>query len=195
MFLSFWSRATRTAASIALCAATIGACGSNPSAPAPGNRAQAVLRTDLVSDPGSGACNTAADCPVPEGPCVLCPGGVSSTCPEATCIVGQCGTAQSGCPDPLPCGSDGMPCPPGSKCRIEACTDSVGVLDDDGGPSFPNCWGVCVKSSGGVGDPCGPSLASSPDCNPGLLCCYPCGVAGCDNVCTVPIDGQCPQFF
>lgn len=28
-------------------------------------------------------------------------------------------------------------------------------------------------------------------CASGLLCCYPCGIAGCENQCSVPVDGSC----
>lgn len=29
------------------------------------------------------------------------------------------------------------------------------------------------------------------DCANGLLCCYPCGIPGCENQCTVPVDNMC----
>jgi hypothetical protein len=28
----------------------------------------------------------------------------------------------------------------------------------------------------------------------GLLCCYPCGVAGCHNQCMAPVQGRCPMI-
>jgi len=31
-------------------------------------------------------------------------------------------------------------------------------------------------------------------CESGLLCCYPCGIAGCENQCTVPVGESCPAF-
>ena len=31
-------------------------------------------------------------------------------------------------------------------------------------------------------------------CASGLLCCYPCGIPGCENQCTVPADESCPVF-
>jgi len=31
-------------------------------------------------------------------------------------------------------------------------------------------------------------------CATGLLCCYPCGIEGCENQCTVPIEEACPLY-
>ena len=31
-------------------------------------------------------------------------------------------------------------------------------------------------------------------CASGLLCCYPCGIPGCENQCTVPVEASCPMF-
>ena len=49
------------------------------------------------------------------------------------------------------------------------------------------------------GDVCGSGVSGQ--CAPGLECCYPCGIQGCDFVCTVPCDesepwcaGGCPQY-
>jgi hypothetical protein len=33
------------------------------------------------------------------------------------------------------------------------------------------------------------------ECSPGLKCCYPCGIPGCQNACIAPTpNGQCPMF-
>jgi hypothetical protein len=40
----------------------------------------------------------------------------------------------------------------------------------------------------------GSLCAVDAECAEGLLCCYPCGVAGCENQCTVPVEGQCPLY-
>jgi hypothetical protein len=40
------------------------------------------------------------------------------------------------------------------------------------------------------GDPCGPLDAGTVGCMTGLACCYPCGVPGCQEVCTLPCDPQ-----
>jgi hypothetical protein len=36
--------------------------------------------------------------------------------------------------------------------------------------------------------------SSNADCPTGQLCCYPCGVEGCDFVCMTPVRGRCPFF-
>src|SRR5262245_24355444 len=33
---------------------------------------------------------------------------------------------------------------------------------------------------------------SNADCPTGQLCCYPCGVEGCDFICMTPVRGHCP---
>jgi len=51
----------------------------------------------------------------------------------------------------------------------------------------------------GENDVCDTDPASSlPACRPDLVCCYPCGIPGCDNICLVPCSdsmgcvGGCP---
>jgi hypothetical protein len=64
---------------------------------------------------------------------------------------------------------------------------SVDVVRTDGPPDDD------VISSDG-GDPLGSACRTTDDCAPGLLCCYPCGIDGCMNVCTRPLPGthRCP---
>jgi hypothetical protein len=38
------------------------------------------------------------------------------------------------------------------------------------------------------------SCTSSSQCPSGQLCCYPCGIDGCSNVCMTPMRGHCPFF-
>jgi hypothetical protein len=38
------------------------------------------------------------------------------------------------------------------------------------------------------------SCTSSSQCPTGQLCCYPCGIDGCTNVCTTPVRGHCPFY-
>jgi hypothetical protein len=38
------------------------------------------------------------------------------------------------------------------------------------------------------------SCTSSSQCPTGQLCCYPCGIDGCSNVCMNPVRGHCPFF-
>lgn len=48
----------------------------------------------------------------------------------------------------------------------------------------------CCKD-GEVGSAC----TFDDECNTGLKCCYPCGIPGCENQCTVPDGtGECPAF-
>jgi hypothetical protein len=35
---------------------------------------------------------------------------------------------------------------------------------------------------------------SNAQCPTGKLCCYPCGIDGCTNMCLTPIKGRCPLF-
>jgi hypothetical protein len=35
---------------------------------------------------------------------------------------------------------------------------------------------------------------SSAQCPTGQLCCYPCGIDGCNRVCMTPMRGHCPFF-
>jgi hypothetical protein len=63
-----------------------------------------------------------------------------------------------------------------------------GIIDD-----FPCDAPLCGLSEG---DPCGGDLGS---CGPGLSCCYPCGIEGCQNVCTPTCydsycSGGCPLY-
>jgi hypothetical protein len=32
------------------------------------------------------------------------------------------------------------------------------------------------------------------DCPTGQLCCYPCGIDGCNRACTKPLRGRCPLY-
>lgn len=59
--------------------------------------------------------------------------------------------------------------------------------DDD---LYGSQYFVRVASGAADGDLCDVDS----DCQPGLLCCYPCSVAGCHDVCLDPgSDGQCPE--
>ncbi|HYG63855.1 MAG TPA: hypothetical protein VEL74_14855 [Thermoanaerobaculia bacterium] len=35
---------------------------------------------------------------------------------------------------------------------------------------------------------------SHSECPAGKLCCYPCGIDGCQNRCLTPVKGRCPLF-
>ena len=38
------------------------------------------------------------------------------------------------------------------------------------------------------------SCTSNAQCPAGTLCCYPCGIDGCTNMCITPVKGHCPHF-
>jgi hypothetical protein len=74
--------------------------------------------------------------------------------------------------------------------------------DQDGGPACAS--GSCdVDGALDAGEaPTGGAkkegelCATHSECGSGLLCCYPCGTAGCQNACTAPVDGgACPNLF
>jgi hypothetical protein len=35
---------------------------------------------------------------------------------------------------------------------------------------------------------------SNAQCPMGTLCCYPCGIPGCHDMCLKPLNGHCPFF-
>jgi hypothetical protein len=35
---------------------------------------------------------------------------------------------------------------------------------------------------------------SNADCPTGQLCCYPCGIPDCHNICMAPVNKRCPNF-
>jgi hypothetical protein len=35
---------------------------------------------------------------------------------------------------------------------------------------------------------------SNAQCPAGKLCCYPCGIDGCTNMCVTPVKGRCPLY-
>lgn len=63
-----------------------------------------------------------------------------------------------------------------------------------------------VGGSGGTGGSSGAAGADSgtleagahcsldSECQPGLKCCYPCGIPDCQNQCMAPLHGECPLF-
>ncbi len=67
--------------------------------------------------------------------------------------------------------------------------DCNGVVDD-----YPCDYPECGTLE--EGDLCGGDLGA---CGPGLSCCYPCGIEGCDFVCMPTCDdewcsGGCPMY-
>jgi hypothetical protein len=55
-----------------------------------------------------------------------------------------------------------------------------------------SCVGTCESTEpGGEGAVCNQYRM----CSDGLACCYPCGVPGCERICTVPCDRGEPYCF
>jgi hypothetical protein len=105
---------------------------------------------------------------------------------------GECFAQYCGC---TACTIDQVVC--GTTATMSSC-----ALGCPGAPPCPYIANVtcgCIAGScavtsrggsGGAGTPC----TASTDCLSGLLCCYPCGVAGCETVCTdVGPAGTCPM--
>jgi hypothetical protein len=96
-------------------------------------------------------------------------------------IVGGCGSSSS------PGAVDAAAGDAASDAKYEGTpNDATSPIDAemDGGA-------VDSPSSGEAGGAC----TSDSQCPPGLKCCYPCGVAGCSNVCMEPTEaGRCPMF-
>jgi hypothetical protein len=93
-----------------------------------------------------------------------------------------------------PCASS-ADCPMDQICTTEhgVCNPPPGCLPGMVCPAV--CYGTC-QPRGGEGDICvsedGEPVAT---CGLGLQCCYPCGIAGCPSVCTVPCDPAEPGCF
>lgn len=137
--------------------------------------------TDVPADVGNDTslADTATDAPS------AC--GTSTDCHPFFCGCGSCNPAD------IVCVSDPRTCPLGcpSSCPETATTvcDCVGgaceVVHSDGGASDGG-----PRPDAAVGTAC----TSDSECGSGLLCCYPCGIPGCTNACSVPMDGQCPAL-
>lgn len=93
--------------------------------------------------------------------------------------LGACKPKPQGCTADCPgvCGCDG-------KFYCNSCTAAAEGIDVSADTS-------CIKPGGKLGDKC----TGNDSCSTGLLCCYPCGQAGCANQCTKPMkNGQCPLY-
>ena len=126
---------------------------------------------EVFPDPGCTTCGGLADVQCPDGRYCDLPDGCGF--PDAT---GVCKDKPSGCFADCPgvCGCDG-------KFYCNACMANEQGVDVSTGDS-------CKKNSG---EQCG----ASEECKTGLLCCYPCGIQGCENECMAPDpNGQCPLF-
>ncbi len=141
--------------------------------------------TDTVSDIDGDSAGDAIICAGgPPGDCccsgdqlgdILCQGG------KWTCSIGwfysgnQCNSVGCGGPCSLPCMTDA---------GASSASPDTGEADA-GGVDAPTDASDVVY--GQVGAVCGQD--GSPPCDPELVCCYPCGIPGCQNQCTVPCTG------
>lgn len=156
-----------------------------------------------MCDPGCtatcGCCSCADGEKIPvTGGFNLCQGGCYVFVPTKTCggLAGLACAPDEWCDLPDGCG---FPDATGNcEKRPQACyADCPGVCGCDG-KQYCN---VCEANSQGIdtsddkscmaGNPC----ATDQECAPGLKCCYPCGIPGCTNQCTVPTaSGECPMY-
>lgn len=110
-------------------------------------------------------------------------------------------------------GRGGRMCDPGRYCELQATT--CGLADQTGtcrpipmdctgetGPPACGCDGNtyandCLRRQAGVSlksvGRCDNTCATNADCAPGRLCCYPCGIPGCQYQCEAPMNGMCPM--
>jgi len=91
-----------------------------------------------------------------------------------------------GCGAPTVCG---MAC--GAPCGCCPCGDGEMITLD--GRDYVCVGGCYVATTGGLGP--GEVCTAHGDCRTGLSCCYPCGIAGCDNVCEPSCDPGTPGCF
>jgi hypothetical protein len=92
---------------------------------------------------------------------------------------GICKKRPDACPEDCPgvCGCDRQ-----RYCNV--CSANMVGVDTSNGTE-------CSTGDGGAGTLCGSDF----ECAPGLKCCYPCGIPGCENQCMTPApDGHCPLF-
>ena len=99
---------------------------------------------------------------------------------------GRLATGTGGTTGAIPCGPNY--CSLGQFCCNAAC----GIC----GPAGGQCPSTACGTGGASGTKSvGENCAQSSECSSGLLCCYPCGTAGCTNQCMQPAaNNQCPMF-
>lgn len=124
------------------------------------------------------------------------------------------------CREPVgePCGGfAGLQCPANAYCDYpsdDACgaADSMGTCAPRPQACPPVCPGACgcdgqfycsecdaaakgVDITGGTECFASKPRSNDDDCQPGLKCCYPCGIPGCTKQCVEPTpQGVCPQY-
>lgn len=106
------------------------------------------------------------------------PSGAGTDCGSGD-VQGVCRDRPTLCPLPVSttslCGCDGKAY--GNECLAYSAGTDVSSST------------ACHADAGGI---VGAACTADSNCSQGLKCCYPCGVQGCQNVCTTPLNGACP---
>ncbi len=162
--------------------------------PGCGNAAGAGATLDVQTTSDAGLTDAPADS-ADSGP--TCAGNAPSVC----CTGGFAQVA-------MVCEDKGWGCPAGAVVPVAGCPGAP-CAEFCGGPELG--WGPETDASdtseadaaddatvtgAQVGDPCNGSF---PACATGLVCCYPCGIPGCQDKCAVPCtgagcNGGCPML-
>ncbi|HEV3189368.1 MAG TPA: hypothetical protein VGY54_02665 [Polyangiaceae bacterium] len=152
---------------------TGGSAGSSGTAGSP-DAASASGSSGSVSS-GSSSCPTAQPM---DGK--ACTGSTVCEYGHATC----CGIASSFMT--CKCQPGGFSCYQTVECNF-ICPGSADASSD------ADASGRASDTGAGDGAP-GTQCGAAAECMAGLLCCYPCGVAGCHNQCMAPVQGRCPMI-
>lgn len=129
--------------------------------------------------------------------------GSDPACPTTPPIAGQ--TCPQSCAGPLTCTYD--QCDSTGVSIVATCYGTWNIAaspcavadagsSDGGGATDGGSSGDASGSDGGLGEGalCG-SSAGGAACGPGLACCYPCGISGCDYKCTVACTDGSPGCY
>ncbi len=95
-----------------------------------------------------------------------------------------------------------IPCTPGSAQTLPAPTPSVAAVTTAAPVLADTADFLATLSNGQTQAPTdltpAPSFmtgcTTNAQCPRGKLCCYPCGIDGCSNMCLTPVKGRCPMF-
>lgn len=157
----------------------------------------AAPSVDPPTDGGTG-CARNADCPSGQ----VCEFALGCDQTRGVCHSDGC---QSLPVAPQYCGCDGRTIQQVSACLPDRAYRSMGACPDagpvDAGSADASAdvsadvsadAGRVDASTDGGGLPLGAECGSGATCAEGLLCCYPCGIPGCVNRCSMPMGGRCP---